>query len=584
MCNGKPSPRSRQLHGDRQPIPDVPAVYFVEPTAVNIARIAEDLQNSLYEQIHLNFTSSIPRQLLEDLAQQVAAQETSQTVSKVYDQYLNFESLERNLFTLSMPNMFHALNSNQTTDVEIDGILDRVASSLFSVFLTMGGQPPLICASSKSAAEMVGRKLEKRMRSHMTNIQSSILGESTLGETSSLQRPLLVVLDRNFDLCTPLKHVSTYNALVHDVLGMKLNRINVKTAEGPKAYDIDASDPIWLENAAALFPNAADNIDAALSKYRADMQQVTKNSGINNLDDLKNGGQGGMTLTADELKVAINVLPELTERKRLIDCHLQLATAILEQLKVRNFGDLYLIEQDLTKLTKASVLATIRDPKQGNASDKLRFFLVYYLSPTFAESDAGMLEYERALHDTGCDMSVLASAKKIRATNKMMSRVNVASVSPQSPPSGNDYFSHIGSKATGVLGNLVTGVRNLLPESTETPLTKQIDMALELATGVSSSSSHATLFRSGTHTAVKPEDVLTVIDPRAKPGSPPLSRPTSFSHLIVFVVGGSNYSEYNHVEEWARKRAQQQQLSMTATFGTTDLVTGEEFLAQMGRL
>lgn len=73
----------RQLHGDRQPIGDVPAIYFVEPTAPNISRIVQDLRNTLYEQVYINFTSSVPRSLLEDLAQQVAQSDSSQLVTKV---------------------------------------------------------------------------------------------------------------------------------------------------------------------------------------------------------------------------------------------------------------------------------------------------------------------------------------------------------------------------------------------------------------------------------------------------------------------------------------------------------------------
>ena len=32
---------SRQLHADRTPLPDVPAIYFVSPTSENIKRIGE---------------------------------------------------------------------------------------------------------------------------------------------------------------------------------------------------------------------------------------------------------------------------------------------------------------------------------------------------------------------------------------------------------------------------------------------------------------------------------------------------------------------------------------------------------------
>lgn len=58
----------RQLHSDRDPIPDVPAVYFCLPTEENLGRIGQDLQNNLYDTYHLNFISPISRQRLEDLA------------------------------------------------------------------------------------------------------------------------------------------------------------------------------------------------------------------------------------------------------------------------------------------------------------------------------------------------------------------------------------------------------------------------------------------------------------------------------------------------------------------------------------
>ena len=43
-------------------------------------------------------------------------------------------------------------------------------------------------------------------------------GEQSLNFLLSFQRPVLIILDRNVDLCTPLHHTWTYQALCHDVL------------------------------------------------------------------------------------------------------------------------------------------------------------------------------------------------------------------------------------------------------------------------------------------------------------------------------------------------------------------------------
>ena len=58
-----------QIMADRQPIPDVAAVYFVEPSEENVARIVDDASRGIYDTFYLNFSSQIGRELMERLAQ-----------------------------------------------------------------------------------------------------------------------------------------------------------------------------------------------------------------------------------------------------------------------------------------------------------------------------------------------------------------------------------------------------------------------------------------------------------------------------------------------------------------------------------
>lgn len=89
-----------QLHSDRDSIPEVPAIYFCAPTEENLGRIGQDLQNGLYDTYHLNFISPISRGKLEDLAAAAIQSNSVANIHKVYDQYLNFISLEEDLFIL----------------------------------------------------------------------------------------------------------------------------------------------------------------------------------------------------------------------------------------------------------------------------------------------------------------------------------------------------------------------------------------------------------------------------------------------------------------------------------------------------
>lgn len=131
-------PVYRNLNAQRYAIPDVPAIYLVEPTLENIRLIAKDLQSKLYETAYINFLSSIPRSLLEEFASVTAQTNTSSQIAQVFDQYLNFVVSEPDLFSLHMQDVYYTLNSNKSTDALIDETVDKIVGGLYSVAVTMG--------------------------------------------------------------------------------------------------------------------------------------------------------------------------------------------------------------------------------------------------------------------------------------------------------------------------------------------------------------------------------------------------------------------------------------------------------------
>lgn len=130
----------RHIGASRNPIPDVPVIYLTEPTSQNLQAITNDLQKGLYSPAHINFLSSIPRVLLEEFATQTANAGTSEHIAQLYDQYLNFIVAEPDLFSLGMQkeHTYWALNSAKTSDAELDRVVDKIVSGLFSVVVTMG--------------------------------------------------------------------------------------------------------------------------------------------------------------------------------------------------------------------------------------------------------------------------------------------------------------------------------------------------------------------------------------------------------------------------------------------------------------
>ncbi|KAL3963181.1 hypothetical protein ACCO45_000185 [Purpureocillium lilacinum] len=133
------------------------------------------LGKGLYSPAYINFLSSLPRVLLEDFATQTATAGTSEQIAQLFDQYLNFIVAEPDLFSLGMQKQhtYWALNSAKTSDEELDLVVDRIVSGLFSVIVTMGVIPIIRCPKG-AAAEMVAARLDRKLRDHILNSKDNL--------------------------------------------------------------------------------------------------------------------------------------------------------------------------------------------------------------------------------------------------------------------------------------------------------------------------------------------------------------------------------------------------------------------------
>ncbi|KAI7870162.1 Sec1-like protein [Spinellus fusiger] len=530
------------LSQDRSPLPDVPAVYFVEPTSENIRRINNDISRNLYEAYHVNFCSTIPRPLLEEFASLTISSGTSDKVTQVYDQHLNFVCTNADVFSLHQPDTFVHLNNPSAPESLIDETLECTVNALFSVIVTMGVIPILRCPRG-NAAEMIATKLDNKLRDHSMNSRTHLFSQGT--HNSSLQRPVLILLDRSMDLTPMLSHSWTYQALIHDVLSMKLNRVTIDANEHSdtrKSYDIESKDFFWNKNASSPFPQVAEDIDIELTKYKKDAAEITRISGVSSIEDVN---QVDLSSNTKVLKSAISALPELTARKTTLDMHMNVATSLLNSIKDRQLDHFFQIEENITRQNKALLLETIRDEEKKNPEDKMRLFLIYYLSTAEEVSKEDMETYEKALEGAGCDLAPLTYIKKVRALMRMTSML--ASPSGQTGFSQNDLFrgfSSIGNRLTdrlkeGALGggfeNLLSGVKNLLPTHKELVISKIVsDIMTPPQNEVS-----------------KAEDYL-YFDPKLnKNARSTRQHKVAFQEAIVFVVGGGNYVEYQNLQDIA---------------------------------
>lgn len=261
---------------------------------------------------------------------------------------------------------------------------------------------------------MVAQRLDRKLRDHILNSKDNLFSNARSATASTPQsRPVLILLDRNVDLIPMLSHSWTYQSLVHDVLNMKLNRITIESpvdennpsrGTSKKAYDLNASDFFWAKNAPVPFPQVAEDIDAELTKYKEETAAITKKTGVSSLEDLQND----TSASAQHLKAAITLLPEMRERKGVLDMHMNILAALLSGIKDRQLDNFFQVEESVMKQTKAQVMEIIKDQNKGNdASDKLRLFVIWFLSTEQEVARADFESFEKALVEAGADVSSL---------------------------------------------------------------------------------------------------------------------------------------------------------------------------------
>jgi sec1 family domain-containing protein 1 len=310
------------------------------------------------------------------------------------------------------------MNSASTSDEELGNSIERIVNGLFSVIVTMGSIPIIRCPKS-AAAEMVAIRLDRKLRDHILNSkdQNLFTGSGQKGASASSARPVLIIVDRNVDLIPMLSHSWTYQSLVHDVLKMRLNQITVEIPadESPnskpvkKHYDLKANDFFWAKNAGEPFPNVAEDIDAQLTKYKEEAAEVTKKTGVNSIEELNLDASA----SAQQLKAAITLLPQLRERKAILDMHMNIATALLKGIKDRQLDNYFELEESITKQTKAQILELITDPNKGTEPmDKLRLFIIWFLSTEQEVTRGEMDSFEEALKIAGADITSVAYIRK----------------------------------------------------------------------------------------------------------------------------------------------------------------------------
>jgi hypothetical protein len=279
-----------------------------------------------------------------------------------------------------------------------------------------------------------------------------------------------------------------------------------------------------------------------------------------------------LTDTTEKLTSTVSSLPELLEKKRLIDMHTNIATAVLENIKNRKLDEYFELEEKLMgrqSATAGSLTEALRNVEFGSADDRTRLGIINYICGDLSEADFN--QCCEALQESGCDTSPLSYIKRW----KMFATIS------------RDAFAGGGTKTVSMFGKLLNqssqlvmeGVKNLVVKKHNLPVTRIVDAIMEMKS----------LQEIEDYRYFDPK-LLRVTDS----SSIPRNR-SPFQEAIVFLVGGGNYIEYQNLVDYRKSKSSSGGAggsnssgfasgSRRITYGCTEMMNASQFLEQLSRL
>ncbi len=185
----------------REPQPAMEAVYYLTPTEASVDALIRDFEGEKeqYAAVHLLFSKRLPDELLARIKNSAVKKK----IRLLRELYLDYLAVEQRVFHLDMHQALWNMYSPVAGD-EKDLQLRRMADKLVTVFVTMDQDPVIRSGAGSHLSGSLAALVRERLDAFRK--LSPTFGN---GETKK-PRPLLLVLDRGFDMVSPFTHELTY--------------------------------------------------------------------------------------------------------------------------------------------------------------------------------------------------------------------------------------------------------------------------------------------------------------------------------------------------------------------------------------
>merc|ERR1719456_993526 len=189
-------------------------------------------------------------------------------IYEVQEFFADVFAVNDQLFSLNMLSTIGLTSDHSTWSAYEEALFARMVEGVLGSVLSLRLVPTIRYAKNSALCRKLAFELQKRMEQ-----------ERSLFDHLPDGGDVLLLMDRRNDPVTPLLNQWTYQAMLHELLGMENNRIDMSKVPGirPEHKEIVMSatqDQFFEDNIIANF----GDLGISIKKYVEDYQKQTKNT------------------------------------------------------------------------------------------------------------------------------------------------------------------------------------------------------------------------------------------------------------------------------------------------------------------
>ncbi|KAL6218106.1 hypothetical protein ACLB2K_011323 [Fragaria x ananassa] len=342
----------------REAMSHLKAIYFVAPTSDNIKILKRHLATPRFGEYHLFFSNILKDTQIHELADSDGHHEV---VQQVQEFYADFVAIDPYHFTLNMPSNHVYMLPAVEADSKLERFRHRVVDGIASIFLALKRRPVIRYQRTSDIAKTIAQDTAKLMYQ-----QENGLFDFRRTEIS----PLLLVIDRRDDPVTPLLNQWTYQAMVHELIGIQDNKVDLKSIgkfskDQQEVVLSSEQDEFFKKNMYENFGDIGMNIKQLVDEF----QHISKsNQNIQTIEDMAK---------------FVDSYPEYRKMHGNVSKHVSLVTEMSKLVEERKLMLVSQTEQELAcnggQMASFEAVTNLLNNNSIADIDRLRLVMLYAL-------------------------------------------------------------------------------------------------------------------------------------------------------------------------------------------------------------